>query len=977
MTEKSDQVLDSLYQQFLEYYDEFLLIAERAPELFIAGKLDNRLQDDLLRVQLYRLSTDKSVSFAGKILDEFLYDLRSWELLRQKFKITYNNELATTYFTSVMRKVFAAKGISIEFADDGIQHKQIASEAIITHYSLEERARLGKTIQAALGDSVFADSFSVKISEDADVLTEVIDEQLVGKDNLRSLEVLQPPFFRGRGAYLVGQIRTINEIIPIVISCVSTAEGITIDAALVGYQATRSFLFSSTRAAFTVSTRYYPELYSFLQRLFPGENSAYILDIIGFSHPAKITLLQQLRKALQQGEQCRYLGVGPVDFVFGLKGFPLVFKVLRRNLPDRQSIIDNFQKVHTIDRLGQILDSLDYRNLTFPRNQFSDELIDKLANEQPEDVLITADQISIKRVYATRRIIPIDEYILSADKQQARQILLSVGWNIKHLAAMGFLPKSLGLEHFGLTSWGRVVYLNNASLIDIRSFRFAGRQEPALGIKEYTVDPAVFEQDLQIPLPYKDVFRAIHGDLFSVDFWEDIKAKVCLGRYPRSFPYPSRYRLKSRKFRCSVLEELQRMSDTADAGQLHLVLDNLAVVDVELAGLSFLRLEVPRPSARVLVVEPIGPEIIAQLHHRFQDVTFDIMQSDSEVVESAGQWTPGIHGKLNALVQVRRYDYVIGYVNETFGEHFFRLARLKGFLLLSTGTHNIDLQAATRFHTVVTNAPGPTTTTVAEQNIALLLDALYCHAVRYGQGEEGLVKAAQTRKANSLAIARLMWFSLLQKALKLDAMFTFGASERYVRTGVGEQATVYHDQIGQNKEAGITRSIGVIGLNAIGLHLIEFSIAHEAAVIYLLDSEYRDLPVQSKERLAQLVLIKKQISPTNELSIRVVPVSPAELSDWANYIFIAETNAGRSCTISPQVGKIHIDIEDISVRNASRFISLVHRPTHPGYSRIGTNRRGCRAKGDYPGNEHSHLPARPGPAEISNETGKPEKTVSP
>ena len=158
----------------------------------------------------------------------------------------------------------------------------------------------------------------------------------------------------------------------------SAAEGITIDAALVGYQATRSFLFSSTRSAFTVSTRYYRELYSFLQRLFPGENPAYIFDIIGFSHPAKISLLQQLRKALQQGEQCRYLGVGPVDFVFGLKGFPLVYKVLRRGLPDRQGIIDNFRKVHTIDRLGQVLDSLDYRNLTFKRNQFSKELIDKL-----------------------------------------------------------------------------------------------------------------------------------------------------------------------------------------------------------------------------------------------------------------------------------------------------------------------------------------------------------------------------------------------------------------------------------------------------------------------------------------------------------------------------------------------------------------------------------------------------------------------
>lgn len=923
MTEKPDQVLDSIHQQFLEYYAEFLSIAERAPELFTSGKLDNRVRDDSLRVQLYRLATDRSVTFVRKTLDEDLYDHGKWELLRQQFKNKYHNELATTYFTSVMRKVFARKEISTEFDSDGIHHRQREPDDIVNHYPLKEDTRLSQTIQVALGDSVFSGSFSVKISQDADVLAEIINEQLEGKEALTALEVLKPPFFRGKGAYLVGQLRTKVEVIPAVISFVFSPEGIKIDAALVGYQATRSFLFSSTRSAFTVSTRYYQELYSFLQRLFPAENPAYIFDIIGFSHPAKISLLQQLRKILKTGEQCRYLGNGPVDFVFGLKGFPLVFKVIRRGLPDRQSIIDNFIKVHTIDRLGQLLDSLDYRNLKFERNQFSEELIKKLAQEQPEDVLITSDHIHIKRAYAVRRIIPIDEFVRTAGKQEVRQVLLSVGWNIKHLAAMGFLPRSLGLAHFGLTSWGRVVYLDNASLVDIRLCHFGEHQGATLEMERYSIDPAAFEQDLQIPLPYKDIFRAIHGDLFSGHFWEDIKAKVDNGRYPHSFPYPSRYRLKSRTFRCSVLDELRRMSDTADSKQIHMVLDNLAVIDVELAGLSFLRLEVPQPSARVLVVEPIGPEIIAQLHRRFKDVTFDIMQAESEVVESDGQWTPGIHGKLITLVQVRRYDYVIGYVNETFNEKFFRLAKLKGFLLLSTGTHNIDVEAATRFHTVVTNAPGPTTTTVAEQNIGLILDAIYAHAVHYGQGPDGFGKIAETDDIRTvpLAVAQVMWLIFLRRALKLDEMFSFGASERYVRTGVGEHATVYHDQIGQNKEAGIARSIGIIGLNETGLHLIEFSIAHEVATIYLLDNEYQELPSDTKQRLEELISIKKAISPTNELSIQIVLVNRAELFARANYMFTTEKHDCSRQTTTQPVNTNHIDIEELLVRNLFELYS--------------------------------------------------------
>ena len=34
------------------------------------------------------------------------------------------------------------------------------------------------------------------------------------------------------------------------------------------------------------------------------------------------------------------------------------------------------------------------------------------------------------------------------------------------------IPRALELRHFGITTWRRVVYLNNASLLDIRGFHF-------------------------------------------------------------------------------------------------------------------------------------------------------------------------------------------------------------------------------------------------------------------------------------------------------------------------------------------------------------------------------------------------------------------------------------------------------------------------------------------------------------------------
>jgi isocitrate dehydrogenase kinase/phosphatase len=918
---KESKLANIIYHQFLEYYSEFIELAEQAPALFAAGKLEDRLKDDLRRVQLYRTAVDKSVTCAQTRLGKDCYDTKRWNRMREQFKTKWRDELATTYFTSVMRKVFAQKGISIEFMDDGIDLRRVDPARIVFECPFKGHAHLGKAIQNILKGSIFSSFLSLKISQDTDTLVDIINEQLDDNVDLTSIEILRPAFFRGKGAYLVGQFRTQAQLIPIVFSVVHSPEGVGIDAVLVGYKATRSFLFSSTRSAFIVSTRNYRELYSFLQQLFPDETPGYILDLIGFTNPAKISLLQQLRKIQQIGEQFEYVGTGPLDLVFGIKGFPLVFKVIIGGSPERKGIIDNFRKVHEIDRLGQVLDSLVYRYLKLQRSQISEELIGKLEETKSEDIVVTHEYVILKRVYVSRRIIPVPEYIHTASKKEIRQILLRVGWNIKHLAAMGFLPRSLGLDHFGVTTWHRVVYLNNASLIDIRLFLFRDRQDTTHGIERYSADPADFEHDLNIPHEHKDMFCAVHGDLYLPHFWEDIKVEFSNDRHFDVFPYPTRYRLGTRRLHNTILAELHRLSDTVDEEQIRIVLDNLAVVDVELAGLSFLRLEVPHPSARVLVVEPIGPEIIAQLHRSFQDVTFDILQSESEIVESAGQWIPGIHGKLKTLVQIRKYDYVIGYVNELFDKDFFRLAKLKGFLLLSTGTHNIDIKAATSFHTVVTNAPGPTTTTVAEQNVGLMLDAIYSHTASCGYMPEVQLRSGCITDIPipPLVVAQLIWSCLLQKTLKLDEMFSFGASLRYVRTGVGEHSTVYHEQIGQNKEAGIKRSIGVTGLNEVGIQIIELSIAHEISTIYVPESEYGCLPPDQKVRIIELISTIKESSQAEELSIEIVPVSTMALFRYATYTVNTDASNLSEYIKSRHRKHNHIDIQDISIHDVVRL----------------------------------------------------------
>ncbi|MDJ0805864.1 MAG: bifunctional isocitrate dehydrogenase kinase/phosphatase [Gammaproteobacteria bacterium] len=940
MTNTNQQLVKLIHKQFTDYYHAFENVADRAPLLFKKGEMGQRLSDDLSRIKLYRAAIDESVSASESILGPDTYRTKVWKRARKHCKKIYDDELATTYFTSVMRKIFARQGLPVEFKDDGIKEKSVNPDKNVLLYPFDDPVQLGKAILLALTHSVFSDSLSSTVRKNIDCIVNIILEQSNQLSGAKSLELLEPVFYRGKGAYLVGQIRAAHKLIPIVFCIVHTTEGIAIDAVLVGQDATRNFLFSSTRSAFTVSTHSYRELYSFVHRLFPRENPAYVFDLIGFTHPSKISLLKQLRKALKRGAVLEHIGNGPADLVFGFKRFPLVFKVLRGSLPDRKSILRNHEKIHQTDRLGQVLDLLDYRYLTFKVKNISSRLLKCLVAEQSEDLTIDPKHIVCKRLYASRRIQPVGEYIQRTDSKKAQRTLMDVGWNIKHLAAMGYIPRSMGLEHFGITQWGRVVYLNHASLSDIRLYLFRYQSDTTLGIERYSANPNRFEKDMDIPSEHRELFRAVHGDLFLPDFWEERKIKFYDGHFPDVYPYPSRFRLKPRRFRNTFVKELKRLDHTGVDKQIRVLVEDLAVIDVELAGLSFLRLEVPNPRARVLVIEPIGPEIIAQLHRRLADVTFDILESESEIVENSGHWMPGIHGKLKTLVQVRSYDYVIGYVNETFDHDFFKFAQLKGFLLLSTGTHNIDIDAATKFYTVVTNAPGPTTTTVAEQNLGLLLDAIFSKYICYGRPAGNLARLTDslTEAISPLISAQVMWLCLLQRALKLDDMYAFGSSQRYVRTGVSRQATVYHDQIGQNKEAEISRSIGVIGLNQTGLHLIQFAIAFEATTIYVIEREYWDLTGEDRERMNQMVSLVQEISQTPRLTIQILPVNRSALLKYASFTFNTQQTIFDINNQESRRTTRHIDMQQVFIRNPNKLAQLLAEPLTlgiQGFGRIG------------------------------------------
>ncbi len=110
-----------------------------------------------------------------------------------------------------------------------------------------------------------------------------------------------------------------------------------------------------------------------------------------------------------------------------------------------------------------------------------------------------------------------------------------------------------------MTHWGRVVLYDYDDVLPIERVRF--REKPAPRTEDEETEPEeewivateddFFMDELDrysgIPQPLKGIFRAAHGELFSVKFWNDLTERVKRGEVFDVTPYDRRKRFEERK----------------------------------------------------------------------------------------------------------------------------------------------------------------------------------------------------------------------------------------------------------------------------------------------------------------------------------------------------------------------------------------------------------------------------------------------
>jgi isocitrate dehydrogenase kinase/phosphatase len=378
------------------------------------------------------------------------------------------------------------------------------------------------------------------------------------------IQMLGSLFYRNKGAHAVGKMINGSVEYPFVIPILHDDDGkLYLDTILLDQQLLM-LLFSANRAYFLVDMEAPAAYVQFLRSMLPNKPKAELYTILGLQKHGKSLFYRDFLHHLRHSNDDFIVAPGIkglVMTVFTLPSYPYVFKIIKDVFAppkevDRKTVIAKYLLVKHHDRVGRMSDTLEYSEVAFPKNRFSQTLIEELRKQAPSSIEETEDVIIVKHLYVERRLIPLNIYLDNANDEQRRHAINEYGIALKQLAAANIFAGDLLFKNFGVTRYGRVVFYDYDELDYLTNCNFRKIPEPRNEEEEmsstpwYTVGPHdIFPEEFSTFLltdpRVRKCFMELHADLLDADYWKGIQQRISAGYMEDVFPYPQTQRFSS------------------------------------------------------------------------------------------------------------------------------------------------------------------------------------------------------------------------------------------------------------------------------------------------------------------------------------------------------------------------------------------------------------------------------------------------
>ncbi len=495
-------------------------------------------------------------------------DRELWAQVKDRFAQSVADsdveELAQTFFNSVTRILLGTVGVDrrTEFVWFEPEIPLTGAETpvfVAYHYTLT----IASTIRRILDDNAFGVPYEDE-GRDARRVATALEAHLTeiwGSSHFDAIELVEDVFYRSKAAYLIGRVRRVDRIIPFILPLLNEERGIRVDAAILVEEDAHS-LFSLTRNYFFVEVKRPGELVGFLRSILPAKPVAELYIALGFVKHGKTVMYRDLNRHLRYSTDKFEVAKGTkgmVMVVFTLPSYPLVFKVIRDTFDAPKDttadrVKERYRLVSRQDRVGRLIDTQSFENLSFDRDRFGPDLLEELTTKASRSVTVAAREVVFRHVFVERRVEPLDVFLRESSAQRAQAAFLDMGQAIKDLAAANIFCGDLLMKNFGVTWHGRVVFYDYDELSLLEEIRFRRLPEPtdddlyyggdqvAFHVGKNDVFPEEFSTFL-VPDPnLRGPFVERHGELFTVEFWQETKERISRGEAINFFPYPDSLR---------------------------------------------------------------------------------------------------------------------------------------------------------------------------------------------------------------------------------------------------------------------------------------------------------------------------------------------------------------------------------------------------------------------------------------------------
>jgi isocitrate dehydrogenase kinase/phosphatase len=550
------------------YADEFAGVTRRARRRFETRDWRGTQTDAAARLALYRRHLDECEAALRERLGAAAARRELWVRARSAFAGLMEGrgdaELAETFYNSATRRVLRTVGTDpevecLEFPASG----PIDRTAPVVHDSWpaeDSRAGALRAVLAGCGwHAPYAD-----LEGDAARGAEVIDgrlRELGWTGGPVTMDVLRAPFYRNKGAYLVGRIRGAEELVPLVLPLVHGPDGIRLDAVLLTADEA-SIVFGFSWSYFFVDAPEPRGVVTFLRSIMPHKRVDELYTSIGHNKHGKTELYRSLMRHLERPDARFEFAEGDEGMVMGvftLPSFNAVFKIIKDVFgapkhTTRRTVMDKYHLVFQHDRVGRLADAQEFERLEFRRRCFPEPLLRYLLQVAGESVLVDGERVVVRHCYTERRVTPLNLFLERADPSAARDAILDYGNAIKDLAGADIFTGDMLLKNFGVTRNGRVICYDYDELCLLRDCRFRRipparsledemAAEPWFHVGENDVFPEEFAAFLVPAGPLQDAFLTHHGDLLTVEFWQGTQERLRAGEIFDFYPYRQSRRL--------------------------------------------------------------------------------------------------------------------------------------------------------------------------------------------------------------------------------------------------------------------------------------------------------------------------------------------------------------------------------------------------------------------------------------------------